>query len=57
MQTWTPVIITHTAIAVAAMGIGAFTFTRVKGSPIHKLSGRIRVAPPSERLIGRMLWG
>jgi uncharacterized membrane protein len=57
MQTWTPVIITHTAIAVAAMGIGAFPFTRVKGSPIHKLSGRIRVAPPSERLIGRMLWG
>jgi uncharacterized membrane protein len=43
MQTWTPVIITHTAIAVAAMGLGAFTFTRVKGSPIHKLSGRIWV--------------
>jgi uncharacterized membrane protein len=44
MQSWTPIIVTHTAIAVAAMGLGAFAFTRQKGSPIHKLSGRIWVA-------------
>jgi uncharacterized membrane protein len=44
MQSWTPIIVTHTVIAVAAMGLGAFTFSRQKGSPIHKLSGRIWVA-------------
>jgi uncharacterized membrane protein len=44
MQAWTPIVIAHAAIAVTAMGLGAFTFTRVKGSSIHKLSGRIWVA-------------
>jgi uncharacterized membrane protein len=44
MQTWTPIIVAHTAIAISAMALGIFTFTRVKGSPTHKLSGRIWVA-------------
>jgi uncharacterized membrane protein len=44
MQTWKPIIIIHTIIAIVAMSLGAFIFTRRKGSAAHKLFGRLWVA-------------
>jgi uncharacterized membrane protein len=43
MQTWTPIIITHTAIAVAAMRLDALV-----------LAGIFTLMPG--RLISRILW-
>ena len=41
---FTPVILFHTAAALAALALGALVFTRRKGSASHRLLGRTWVA-------------
>jgi uncharacterized membrane protein len=42
--TWTPVIVAHTAAAVAALLLGAFSLLSRKGSPAHRRAGWLWVA-------------